>query len=96
MATSSITRRKRTARQKISTTISAQTLQYLERAIKSGEAANLAEAIDLAIRQLREEEWRREMDAKVSAYYDSLSDEEVEEERGWGEFSGESFARQEQ
>ena len=87
------TRKSRAAgRQKISTTISRQSLAYLHKMIESGHARNLAEAIDVAVRQLWEEDWRREMDAKVSAYYDSLSDQEVEEERVWGEIATRSFA----
>src|SRR5213080_97420 len=42
----------RLTRQKISTTISSDTLSFLEDSIKRGEARTLAEAIDLAIRQL--------------------------------------------
>jgi len=83
-------------RQKISTTISRQSLSYLQNIIASGQAKNLAEAIDLALRHLREEEWRREMDVKVSAYYDSLSDADVEEERAWGELATRSFLQQEE
>lgn len=96
MPVSSKTRKHGSAgRQKISTTISRQSLSYLQNMIESGQAKNLAEAIDMAVRMLWEEDWRRDMDAKVSAYYDSLSDEEVEEERAWGEAATRSFAVQE-
>jgi hypothetical protein len=42
----------------------------------------------LAIRRLREQEARERLEAETTAYYNSLTDAEVEEERAWGEIAG--------
>ena len=67
-------------RQKISTTISPDTLAYLERIIDSGEAASLAEAIDIVIERLRAVENRNRLERDTAAYFDSLAPEEAAEE----------------
>ena len=71
----------RLTRQKISTTISSATLSYLEDLIRRGEARTLAEAIDLAIRQLLIYENRERLANDTAAYFASKTDEEAEEER---------------
>ena len=67
-------------RQKISTTIAADTLAYLEQIIDSGEAANLAEAIDVAVRRLRAVENRERLERDTAAYFDSMPPEQLAEE----------------
>ena len=76
MATSS-----RAARQKISTTISPETLGRLERLIKTREARNLAEAIDLSIQRLLVYENRERLAHDTAAYFDNMSEEDAAEER---------------
>ncbi|MGA7080278.1 MAG: hypothetical protein WBQ43_24660 [Terriglobales bacterium] len=70
----------RLTRQKISTTISATAMSYLERLIAKGEAQNLAEAIDLAIDRLLAFENRERLERDTAAYFDSMSPEESAEE----------------
>src|SRR2546428_2150198 len=71
----------RLTRQKISTTISSATLSYLEDLIRRGEARTLAEAIDLAVRQLLIYENRERLANDTAAYFANMTDEEAEEER---------------
>ncbi len=71
----------RLTRQKISTTIASATLSYLEDLIKRGEARTLAEAIDLAVRQLLIYENRERLANDTAAYFANMTDEEAEEER---------------
>lgn len=71
----------RLTRQKISTTISAQSLAYLDELIQKGKARTLAEAIDLAIEQLLVYENRERLAADTAAYYDNMTEVEAEEER---------------
>lgn len=71
----------RLSRQKISTTISPRTLEYLEAAINSGEARNLAEAIDLAVERLLVHENRERLANDTDAYYARMTDVEAAEER---------------
>lgn len=71
----------RFTRQKISTTISPQTLEFLEGLIKSGEADTLAEALDLTIGKLQVYENRERLASATDAYYANLNDAEAAEER---------------
>ena len=68
-------------RQKISTTISSDTLSYLENLIKKGEAQTLAEAIDLAVRRLLIYENRERLANDTSAYFANMTEEEAAEEK---------------
>jgi hypothetical protein len=74
----------RLTRQKISTTISSATLSYLEGLIKRGEARTLAEAIDLAVRQLLVFENRERLATDTVTYFEQLSPEAAEEEEKLG------------
>jgi hypothetical protein len=74
----------RLTRQKISTTISSATLSYLEGLIKRGEARTLAEAIDLAVRQLLVFENRERLANDTVTYFEQLSPEAAEEEEKLG------------
>ncbi len=80
--------RAKTTRPKISTTVAPETFAYLQSLLKQGQAGSMAEALDLAVSQLREQEWRTRLEAATSAYYDSLSEEEAAEQKAWGEFAG--------
>jgi Arc/MetJ-type ribon-helix-helix transcriptional regulator len=71
----------RFTRQKISTTISPQTLEFLEQLVKSGEAHTMAEALDLAIARLQTYENRERLASDTDAYYANMTDAEASEER---------------
>jgi ribosome-associated translation inhibitor RaiA len=71
----------RLTRQKISTTISANALAYLERLIAKGEAQNLAKAIDLAIDRLLAFENRERLENDTAVYFANLTEKEAAEER---------------
>ena len=72
----------RLSRQKISTTISPTTRDYLQQLIERGEVENLAEAIDLAIERLSQLENRERLERDTAAYFDNMAPEEsTEEER---------------
>jgi hypothetical protein len=71
----------RITRQKISTTVSPETLAHLEKLIEDDEARNLAEAIDLSIKRLLVYENRERLARDTAAYFDNMSEEEAVEER---------------
>ena len=71
-------------RQKISTTIAPSTLTFLEELVKSGEAATLAEAVDLAVERLRSIENRERLERDTAAYFDQMSEDEVAEDNRLG------------
>jgi hypothetical protein len=71
----------RVSRQKISTTISAESLAYLQQLMGGGEARNLADAIDFSIQRLLVYENRERLARDTTAYFDNMTEEEAEEER---------------
>ena len=71
----------RLSRQKISTTISPDSLAYLGSLIEKGKARTLADAIDLAIEQLLEYENRERLATDTAAYFANMTDQEAAEER---------------
>ncbi|HET6179980.1 MAG TPA: hypothetical protein VFE61_23870 [Candidatus Sulfotelmatobacter sp.] len=71
----------RLTRQKISTTISPQTLAYLDDLIAKGEARTLAEALDLAIERLLTFENRERLAADTTSYFADMTDAEAAEEQ---------------
>jgi hypothetical protein len=71
----------RLSRQKISTTISPRTFEYLDGLTRAGEARNLAEALDLAIERLLVFENRERLAADTDAYFANLTDAEAAEEQ---------------
>lgn len=74
----------RLTRQKISTTISPDSAEYLEQLIRLGNARNLAEALDLAIEQLRMYVNRDRLARDTAAYFDNMLPEHAQEEERLG------------
>jgi len=74
-------------RAKLSTTVAPETYAYLERLVTRGEASNLAEALDAVVRRQIEQERHAELERRMAEYYDTLSDEDIAEDRVWGEFA---------
>ncbi len=68
-------------RQKISTTVSAETSAFLDSLIRRGAAANLAEAVDRAVSLARRAESRKKLEAATAAFYQSLSPADLRAER---------------
>ena len=73
--------RDRISRQKISTTVSPQTLSYLDDLVGKGEARTLAEALDLAVKRLLVYENRERLATDTAAYFANMTDEEAAEEQ---------------
>ncbi|HXE91509.1 MAG TPA: hypothetical protein VNK82_11145 [Terriglobales bacterium] len=87
--------RAKATRPKVSTTVAPETFAYLQSLVKGGQAASMAEALDLTVAQLREQERRIQLEAATAAYYDSLSEEEAAEQKAWGEFAGSALVQDE-
>jgi hypothetical protein len=56
-------------RAKLSTTVSAETYDYLEKKVKSGEASTLAEAVDISIARVRQIENRERLAKATTRYF---------------------------
>ncbi len=76
-------------RHKISTTVAPETYAALERMVKTGRAATLAEAVDLAVAEVLREENRRRLEQDTAAQFAALSPEAVAEETKLGGELGE-------
>jgi phage baseplate assembly protein W len=72
------------SRQKISTTISPESLAYLEQLIDRKQARTLADAIDLAVERLLIYENRERLAEDTAAYFDRMTPEQTEEEERLG------------
>jgi hypothetical protein len=75
------------ARAKISTTVAPETHAYLQRLVARGDATTLADALDILVQRQIEDDRRADLERRTAEYYETLSDEEVAEQRAWGEFS---------
>ncbi|HWZ44931.1 MAG TPA: hypothetical protein VNW97_15760 [Candidatus Saccharimonadales bacterium] len=60
-----------------------------ERNKRGGESASLV--LEEIIHECRRRQDTKNVDATISAYYDSLSNEEREEDKRWGEFAESQF-----
>jgi len=62
----------KTARAKLSTTVSQKTYEFLDQMVKRGQAANLADALDKTIDKLRKIENRRRLAEATTRYFEQL------------------------
>lgn len=69
------------ARAKLSTTVAQETMDFLESKVASGQAANLAEAVDASIRRVRQLENRHRLAVATARYFDELEPQAASEER---------------
>jgi hypothetical protein len=69
------------AREKLSTTVSAETHDFLQQMVNRGEAATLAEALDAVVGRIRRLENRRRLAAATAQYFQDLAPEVAGEER---------------
>ncbi len=56
--------------------------------MESGQAQNLAQALDLTLHRSRKLDNRRRLEQATAAYYDALSPEAQVEEEAWAEAAG--------
>lgn len=74
----------KTARAKLSTTVSQETYKFLEQMVDSGEAASIAEAVDQSIARVRLLENRRRLALATAQYFDHMSQEATAQENALG------------
>lgn len=69
-------------------TLSPESLGYLEQEARRLQTESQSSVLDELLRERKREQQLSAIEANITSYYDSLSDEEVEENRAWGEFAG--------
>jgi len=72
--------------------LSRESVTYLEALRKARKGKSISSVLDDLIRQRREAEDMKRISASVTRYYDSLSSEEVAEDRAWGDFAATQFS----
>ncbi|MGA9528357.1 MAG: hypothetical protein WBS24_09590 [Terriglobales bacterium] len=72
-------------------TLSPENVAYIEQQTRRRKLASLSAFLDELLREKTREQKLAEIEANTIAYYDSLTDEEVEEQRAWGEFAGQTL-----
>ncbi len=76
---------------KKSFTLSVESVAFLEELRKKNRAESISATLEDLLQAMQREEKRTSIEREMTAYYDSLTDEEVAEEKKWGEFARRSF-----
>ena len=82
------------AKQKRTFSLSAESLKYLDEVRKQKKAPSTSSVLDEMIREQKLLAKRQKLGEEITAYYDSLTDEEREENRAWGHFGETQFPRE--
>jgi len=76
---------RRKARKRLSTTVSLDTLAYLDDLVRTSKAQNIGKALDFAIARLLRAEGRVRLERETAAYFQKLSPEQIREENLLGD-----------
>ncbi|HUK26354.1 MAG TPA: hypothetical protein VLV49_17370 [Terriglobales bacterium] len=71
--------------------LSRESLKYLESLRKSRRAPSTSAVVEELIRREQQTAEMERVSDSVRRYYDSLTDDEVEEDRAWGQFAESQF-----
>jgi hypothetical protein len=76
-------------------TLSPGSLAYLEQETQRRSADSQSAVLDELLQEKKRERQLASLETAIGAYYDGLSDAEVEEDKIWGEFAGMNLALKE-
>lgn len=76
------------AREKLSTTVSSETYEFLQNMVSEGEVASLAEALDAVVARIRRLENRKRLAAATTTYFEQLDPKAAREEQELAERMG--------
>ncbi len=85
----------RTSKAKKTFSLSRESVRYLESLRQNRRAESISAILEDLIRQQREASEMERIAASITSYYDSLSDEQVAEDRAWGQFAERQFHAEE-
>jgi hypothetical protein len=71
--------------------LSRQALMYLEALRKERRSRSMSSVLEEVIRQQQQTKELERISASVTRYYDSLTSEEISEDRAWGDFAATQF-----
>ena len=78
-------------KERVSFTLSPESMRYLEKVKRQRKGLSMSAVLDDIISDKRREAERAAMELKMTAYYDSLTEDEVAEGRTWGELTERDF-----
>lgn len=85
--------RRATTKARKTFSLSKEILEFLEAVRKHQKADSLTAALEMILREEKQRRELKELNSTISQYYDSLSNEEVAEQRNWGEFTAKHLWR---
>jgi len=71
--------------------LSRQSVMYLESLRKEKRSKSVSSVLEDILRQQQQAKEMERISASVTRYYDSLSPEEIAEDRAWGDFAATQF-----
>jgi len=83
-----------TTKEKRSFTLSRRSVKFLERLRKEKKASSTSQVLNELIEDAAARRQLDELDKAFTAFYDSLTDEEMEEDRAWGELGLRYFEKE--
>jgi hypothetical protein len=86
---------KKPRKEKKTFSLSRESILYLESVRKQRKRNSISSVLEELIRQEQSAREMERISASVTSYYDSITDEEREENRAWGQFSETQFPTEE-
>jgi NAD dependent epimerase/dehydratase family enzyme len=80
-----------TTKEKKTFSLSRQSVMYLEALRKERRSRSMSSVLEEIIRQQQQAKEMERISASATRYYDSLTSEEIAEDRAWGEFAATQF-----
>lgn len=84
-----------TRKERITVSLSRDAVQFLRSFRAQVKSPSISALLEGILAELRGRSEMEQLNAKVSAYYDSLSDAQVREDAAWGQFGESALARTE-
>jgi Tfp pilus assembly protein PilO len=79
------------SKEKKTFSLSRQSVKYLEALRKERRSRSISSVLEELIRQQQQTKEMERISASVTRYYDSLTSEEIAEDRAWGDFAATQF-----
>ncbi|MGA8313664.1 MAG: hypothetical protein WB755_26810 [Terriglobales bacterium] len=74
--------------------LSPESVRFIEKVRRERRGESASSALEELIQEKKREAERLRMEASISSYYDSLSDEDREQDRAWGAFAESQFSKE--
>lgn len=86
-----MTKSSATHKEKKTFSLSRQSVMFLEALRKQRRSRSISSVLEEIIRQQQQASEMKKVSASFSSYYDALTDQQVEEDRAWGQFAETQF-----